>query len=230
MLRRIIRTLKRKWCGRGEFGSPMIARSAHVSRDCRIAAFVNVAAGAYITRGSEIGLRTSIGRDSKLQDAHVGRYCSISWNVTIGAPAHPLSCLTTHAFPVQKRFGIVDRDGALCRPPTAANVGNDVWIGCHAIILSGVTVGDGAVVGAASVVTHDVPPYAIVAGVPARILRYRFPPNIVGALTRICWWNLPDEVVRLAAEQGCFSGELTADVLRKMELVAGNAKCRESLQ
>lgn len=74
-------------------------------------------------------------------------------------------------------------------------IGNDVWIGAGAFISSGVRIGDGAVVGARAVVTKDVPPYAIVAGTPARIIRFRFEPEVIGDLLALAWWNLSDERV-----------------------------------
>ena len=68
-------------------------------------------------------------------------------------------------------------------------IGNDVWIGEDAKILSGVTIGDGAVIGANSLVTKNVPPYAVVGGVPAKIIKYRFPENVISRLLQIKWWD-----------------------------------------
>jgi serine acetyltransferase len=78
-------------------------------------------------------------------------------------------------------------------------IGNDVWIGDTATLLSGVRIGNGAVIGARSVVTKDVPPYAIVVGNPARIARLRFTPEQISALERIAWWNWPLHKIREAA-------------------------------
>lgn len=75
-------------------------------------------------------------------------------------------------------------------------IGNDVWIGYEAVILAGVTVGDGAIIGARAVVTKDVPPYTIVGGVPARPIRRRFPEETVSALLQLRWWDWPKEQIR----------------------------------
>ncbi|HDZ8876661.1 hypothetical protein J4G66_16215 [Aeromonas dhakensis] len=75
-------------------------------------------------------------------------------------------------------------------------IGNDVWIGANAIILPGVTIGDGAVVGAGAVVTRDVPDYAIVVGVPAKVIRQRFNKKQISILKRICWWDWDDEQIQ----------------------------------
>lgn len=79
------------------------------------------------------------------------------------------------------------------------NIGNDVWIGREALILSGISIGDGAVVAARAVVTRNVAPYSIVAGNPARHIRHRFGEDQVKELLRLAWWNWPDDVVRKAA-------------------------------
>lgn len=75
-------------------------------------------------------------------------------------------------------------------------IGNDVWIGDNVIIKNGVKIGDGAVVGLGAVVTKDVPPYAVVAGVPAKIIKYRFSDEIISELLELEWWNLEEDVIR----------------------------------
>lgn len=75
------------------------------------------------------------------------------------------------------------------------HIGNDVWIGARSIIMDGVSIGDGAIVAAGSVVTKDVPPYAVVGGSPAKIIKYKFSQDIIDRLEEIQWWNLPDEEI-----------------------------------
>ena len=75
-------------------------------------------------------------------------------------------------------------------------IGNDVWIGTRVMLLGAITIGDGAIIGAGSVVTKDVPPYAVVAGNPARVLHYRFPQEIINKLLEIKWWNHDEKWIR----------------------------------
>jgi len=129
----------------------------------------------------------------------IGRFCSIARGVRIGESEHALDRISTHPFThVAKYTG----DRAAMRPviPTKAppRIGHDVWLGLRSIVLNGVTIGDGAVVAAGAVVTKDVPPYAIVGGVPAKVIRYRFPEAIVAGLQRSRWYDYdPAALVKL---------------------------------
>lgn len=119
----------------------------------------------------------------------IGSFCSIANEVVIfGGGEHRVDWIST--FPLRIAFGdsLAGKDG---HPSTKGetNIGSDVWIGFRAIILSGVTIGDGAIIGAGAVVAGNVPPYAIVAGNPAKIIRYRFKPYVVDKLLQIRWWD-----------------------------------------
>ncbi|MGB8468133.1 MAG: CatB-related O-acetyltransferase [Candidatus Babeliales bacterium] len=125
----------------------------------------------------------------------VGKFCSIADGATFFLGGnHRMDWITTYPFPAF----FPEANSIAEYKSTKGNVaiGNDVWIGTHAIILSGVTVGDGAVVGAYSIVTKNVPPYAVVAGNPARIIKYRFTPEIIAALLKMQWWNWPIEKIK----------------------------------
>lgn len=126
---------------------------------------------------------------------HVGSYTSISRGVVLVTGGnHRPDWVSTYPFRIKFRQPGAYRDGT---PATKGDIriGSDVWIGTEAMILSGVYVGDGAVVGARAVVTADVPPYGIAVGNPAKVVRYRFRPEVVEALLRIAWWTWDDEKV-----------------------------------
>lgn len=214
----LVRRILRKCLGQqGIDPTATISFSAEVDRSCRIESHVNVAARAELSNNTVVGVRTSIGRDSKLSAACIGNYCSISWNVTIGAPAHLMDHLTMHAFPYRSLFGLVEGNRDIPRPDETVRVGHDVWIGCGAIILSGVHVGSGAVVGAGAVVTKDVPPYGVVAGVPARIIRYRFADDVSRRLLKTHWWDWPDCTMRTALNDGLFDRAVDAALMDRLE-------------
>src|SRR5690606_15275799 len=106
----------------------------------------------------------------------------------IGVGNHNYNWLTTHPFLVSSEYGFIKED--LAEPQKHAPViGNDVWIGINSIIQRGVTIGDGAVIASGSVVTKDVVPFSIVAGIPAKHIKFRFSDIQIQQLMKICWWN-----------------------------------------
>lgn len=134
----------------------------------------------------------------------IGRYCSFGEQVQIGRHPHPMHWVSTSPFFYTRFEDVLDqespsglelvphRDFPHKTQPVVAKlttIGNDVWIGHGAFILPGVKIGDGAVVAAAAVVTKDVPPYAIVAGSPAKVVRYRFAEQQLAALLESRWWD-----------------------------------------
>lgn len=130
-------------------------------------------------------------------DFSCGRYCSIATRVSLSYEEHPLDRVSTHPFSTHehmakyalKEFGVevnTEKHSFLSTPP---EIGHDVWIGSEAQIKRGVKVGTGAVIGARSLVTKDVPPYAIVGGVPAKIIRYRFSEKLIEKLLDSKWWE-----------------------------------------
>ena len=126
-----------------------------------------------------------------------GRFCSIAAGVTILLGGeHRYDWVTTYPFNVLCEGAHSFKGHPKSKGPVT--IGNDVWIGHGVTILSGVTIADGAVVGAGSVVADNVPPYSIVAGNPARLIKYRFTPDRIAALIDIQWWNWPIEKIREA--------------------------------
>lgn len=138
--------------------------------------------GSSIDSNTSIGNYVFVGKNTHITKAKIGNYCSIANNVSIGHGEHDLKRLSTST-----RFYENSYDELTSKP---CNIGSDVWIGVGAVILRGVTIGNGAVVGANAVVTRDVPDFAIVAGVPARIIRYRFGDVSIGAINDSNWWDL----------------------------------------
>ena len=133
-------------------------------------------------------------RGNEREPLVIGSYCSIAHEVELmlGGQHRP-DWVTTHPLPAFEP-SLADVAGyPLSRGGIA--IGNDVWLGRSAVVMSGVTIGNGAVVAARAVVTKDVPPYAIVGGMPAKVIRYRFDPATIAALERIAWWDWPQRIV-----------------------------------
>lgn len=154
--------------------------------------------GVYIEH-TQMGYASYIGGGSNIHHANIGRYCSIGANVKIIVGQHPTrKYVSTHPafFSLAKQAGFTYCDTQKYEEIKYADsegcyitIGNDVWVGTDVKLLGGIHIGDGAVVAAGAVVTKDVPPYAIVGGVPARLIRYRFGEEQVEFLERLQWWN-----------------------------------------
>ena len=130
----------------------------------------------------------------------IGKFCSIACGAKFlfNSANHRLQSLSTYPFPIFFEEWKLRREQVTKAWDNKGDIviGNDVWIGYEAIILAGVTIGDGAIIGTRAVVTKDVPPYTIVGGVPARLIRTRFPEDIVAALQELQWWNWPEERIQ----------------------------------
>ena len=147
---------------------------------------------------SSMARHSFCGYDCTILNAEIGAFCSIASNVKIGGVAHPVHFVSTspvflsHKDSVKTKFA---RHNYL--PMMRTTIGHDVWIGDGAFIKAGVCIGTGAVVDMGAVVTQDVPSYAIVAGNPARVIRYRFSNEIIQSLLVTAWWNKSDAELTL---------------------------------
>lgn len=131
----------------------------------------------------------------------IGKFCSIACGAKFlfNSANHALGSLSTYTFPIFfEEWGLdVERIPDAWDNKGDIIIGNDVWIGYEALVLAGVTIGDGAIIGARAVVTKDVPPYTIVGGVPAKAIRRRFSESVIERLSALRWWDWPEE--RIAA-------------------------------
>ena len=131
----------------------------------------------------------------EIREVTIGRYCSIADKVDINPLQHPVDWLSISArqynagFLEFNRFGGKDVRVLEWETEKRVEIGNDVWVGTNAVIMGGVKIGDGAIVAAGAVVTKDVPPYAIVGGVPAKVLKYRFDEATIKELLALKWWD-----------------------------------------
>lgn len=136
-----------------------------------------------------------IGGDCRVMNAIIGKFCSIGPSVWVGGlPSHPLNLKSTYPGFYQKdsSFYGIEPEYEYHEPEfKQVIIGNDVWIGARAMIMDGVEIGDGAVIAAGAVVTKNVPPYAIVGGVPAKIIKFRFPEQKIHKMLESKWWDAP---------------------------------------
>ncbi len=147
----------------------------------------------------KLGDFTYIAENSKLSKTNVGKFCSIGPDCRIGIGKHPSNTfVSTHPifFSTLKQSQISFVDKNYFEEYKEINIGNDVWIGANAIIVDGVNVSDGAIIAAGAVVTKDIPPFAIVGGVPSKIIKYRFTKSEIDKLLKIKWWNNEINVIK----------------------------------
>jgi len=172
---------------------------------------INISRNSFVFN-SKIDDYSTIGRNSTIINSEIGKFCSISWNVTIGATKHDFTLLSTHAFPYIKYFGFSENDKRIIEE---TYIGNDVWIGANAIIMPGIQIGDGAVIGAGSIVTKDIKSYEIVFGSPAKVKGSRFSKEVIRELEYFKWWNWDKHKIKRNID--LFKSQFTIDDIRKIK-------------
>ena len=151
---------------------------------------------------SHIGYGTVIGSKTKLTNSLIGRFCSIACNVHVVTATHPLNFVSTYPgfyntrnnYPFGKGSVEIEEFIKTSRG-YSVEIGNDVWIGEGVTIKGGIKIGDGAVIGMNATLTKDVPPYAIVGGIPAKIIKYRLSDEQIKKLLQIKWWNWSPNII-----------------------------------
>ncbi len=166
-------------------------------------------------RNTKWGKGSSCNRNTIIWDTKIGNYSAVSWNVTIGPRSHFYENFSIQEFFFEKKELQISKEdypyeGFVCE------IGNGVWIGCHSVIMPGVKIGDGAIVAAGSVVTKSVPPYAIVAGNPAKILKFRFYEDTIGKIEATKWYlKNPDDITKNRQEYEDIVGFNVAQTQKK---------------
>ncbi|MFE4759415.1 CatB-related O-acetyltransferase [Bacillus mycoides] len=164
---------------------------------------LKISKGARINKGVIIGENVSIDEYSYINEnsivfnSDIGKFCSISYNCMIGLPNHPIRHISTSPF-LYSDNNVLNIPQSFKEFNAKTIIGNDVWIGAQAIIMKGISIGNGAIIGAGSVVTKDIPPYAIAVGNPAKIIKYRFDQKQIEFLENFRYWdkyNVPNEQI-----------------------------------
>ena len=152
----------------------------------------------------KLGYGTTLGYNNFLHgNIEVGKYCQFGADVAVHSTNHPTSYLSTY---INK--SLFDGELTALKETKTIRIGNDVWIGHNAIVVGGLTIGNGAIIASGSVVTKDVPPYTIMAGVPAKEVRKRFADSIIEEVEALKWWDMDEDT--LNQHQHLFTRDLSS--------------------
>lgn len=185
---------------------------------CQLSDYVEIGRRSHV-QDCIIKYGSYVGQNSVVKNTTIGKFNSISWNLSIGGSDHNYQSANMYTSYWWKRVFEVDfadeNEGLL------GSIGNATWIGAGANILRGIKIGDGAIVGAGAVVTRDVPPFAIVVGVPARVVKYRFDDGIIEDLLAIKWWDWP--ILLIKKYSSLLHDNITIDLINRLKEI----KCEE---
>jgi acetyltransferase-like isoleucine patch superfamily enzyme len=187
------------WAGLPDWARSQLRRRINPANETRIHLAHLIARHGYLIGGASYG-RPKVRFPESRAGLSIGRFCSIADGVEILLGGnHRMDWVTTYPFPEFPRQW-PEAAGHMGHQPSRGDVriGHDVWLGSQSMVLSGVSIGHGAVVAARAVVTRDVPAYAIVAGNPARTIRLRFEPRAIEGLIAAAWWDWPKERIAKA--------------------------------
>lgn len=201
-LRRTLGAVKSELAAHRAFPRARYINSARVSTLAEIGEDVGIGDDVVVNPGVRIGAYSYVNRGAMILSGTIGRYCSIAHYVYIGGENHAMNMLSTSPRVHGLGGAVPNLEFQAAESAAPPVIGHDVWIGAHAIVMRGVEIGNGAVVGAGSVVTRHVPSYGIVVGSPARVIGYRFESAVIERLLATNWWEArpdSDVVAELAA-------------------------------
>lgn len=197
--------------------APFIHPTATVTAST-LGRYTEIGAGSQVSN-STIGDYSYAVENTQIAYANIGKFANIASHVRIYASRHPMQRASLHHFSYRSSRYFEDadddRDFFEWRAGMPITIGHDTWLGHGAVVMPGVSIGNGAVIGANAVVTHDVPPYAIAVGVPARVIRMRLAPDIAARFERLAWWDWEHERLRAALDD--FRKLPAADFLGRYE-------------
>ena len=196
--RRTMRRIRNRFGIQLELGSYKVGQDIRIEPPCQISQAADLCCPFHIGAFTVIGPTDGIGHF--LHNVSIGRYSSIAAGVRISPHEHPIGWLTSNTIAYEEGpgnpFSWARKSMGLALPKAVRHshthpvkIGNDVWIGNRAIVMGGVTIGDGAIVAAGAVVTRDVPPYSIVGGIPAKVMRRRFDDDTISEIRASEWWR-----------------------------------------
>ena len=169
-------------------------------KNCRIEKKSKVLGGCSLLNIT-MGRYSYIGMDTSIVNTDIGSFCSIAGNCMIGGGEHPVHFVSTSPVFHQGRNCLKTNFASNeFEPYRRTKIGNDVWIGARCLIKGGVSIGTGAVIGMGSVVTHDIPPYEIWAGNPARFIKKRFEDSSINVILESEWWKWDEEQLHILGE------------------------------